>query len=181
MDQLLKNMDKKRISLVVLLDTFKAFDSIQHDNLLSKLHSLGVSDSTLAWFKSYLSSCKQVVRIGSVLSKPLPLTVSVAQGSILGPVLFMLSVDLLLSVLKKCCRNVSHCQQQQSCWGLCSPRRSYSAYWWNDSWVQTFHCLTHVNNSIANTCNCFCSNEILLLYIFYYCMYVCKMPHVKHV
>ena len=147
MDQLLKNMDKKRISLVVLLDTFKAFDSIQHDNLLSKLHSLGVSDSTLAWFKSYLSSCTQVVRIGSVLSKPLLLTVSVAQGSILGPVLFMLSVDLLLSVLKKYCRNVSHCQQQQSCWGLCSPRRSYSAYWWNDSRVQTFHCLTHVNNS----------------------------------
>ena len=93
MDQLLKNEDKKRISLVVLLDTSKAFDSIQHDNLLSKLHSLAVWDSTLAWFKSYLSSCKQVVRIGSVPSEPLPLTVSVGQGSILGPVLLMLSTS----------------------------------------------------------------------------------------
>ena len=35
------------------------------------------------------------------------------------------------------CRNVSHCHQQQSCWGLRSPGRSYSAYFWNDSWVQT--------------------------------------------
>ena len=49
-DQLLKNMDEKHISLVVLLDMSKAFDSIRHDNLLSKLHSLGVSESALVWF-----------------------------------------------------------------------------------------------------------------------------------
>ena len=48
----------------------KAFDSIQHENLLSRLHLLGVSDPTLAWFKSYLSLRKQVVRIGSILSDP---------------------------------------------------------------------------------------------------------------
>ena len=50
-DQLLKNIDEKRISVVVLLDISKAFDSIQHDSLLSKLHLLDVSDPTLAWFK----------------------------------------------------------------------------------------------------------------------------------
>ena len=53
-------MDEKRISVVVLLDMSKAFDSIQHDNLLSKLHVLGVSASTLAWFKSHLSLRKQL-------------------------------------------------------------------------------------------------------------------------
>ena len=37
------------------------------------------------------------------------------------------------------CRNVCHCQQQQSYSGLCSSRRSYSTYFWNDSWVPTFH------------------------------------------
>ena len=40
------------------------------------------------------------------------------------------------------CRNVSHCQQQQSYSGLHSPRRSYSNYFWNDSWVPTFHSFT---------------------------------------
>ena len=46
----------------------KAFDSIRHNNLLSKLHLLGVSASALAWFKSYLSLRKQLVMIGSDLS-----------------------------------------------------------------------------------------------------------------
>ena len=46
--------------LLVLVDMSKAFDSIQHDNLLSKLHVLGVSASTLAWFKSHLSLHKQL-------------------------------------------------------------------------------------------------------------------------
>ena len=95
-------MDEKRISVVVLLVMSKACHSIQHDNLLSKLHLLGVSTSALAWFKGYLSLRKQVVRMGSNLSDPLPLTVGVAHGSILGPVLFMLYVKNLLSVPKKC-------------------------------------------------------------------------------
>ena len=95
-------MAEKRISVVVLLDMSKAFDSIQHDNLLSKLHLLGVSTSALAWFKIYLSLRKQVVRMGSDLSDPLPLTVGVVHGSIVGPVLFMLYVKNLLSVPKKC-------------------------------------------------------------------------------
>ena len=54
----------------MLHDMSKAFDSIRHDKLSSKLQSLGVSDSALAWFKSYVSSRKQVVRIynGDLLS-----------------------------------------------------------------------------------------------------------------
>ena len=72
-DQLLNNMDPKTFSFVALLDMSKAFDSVRHDLLVLKLRRLGVSDSARAWFESY------------VLSDHLPLTVGVAQGSILGP------------------------------------------------------------------------------------------------
>ena len=98
-DQLLNNMEKKSFFLRGFAE---AFDSIRHDLLLLKLRRLGVSDSAHSWFESYLSSCIQIVKIGSVLPDPLPLTVGVAQGSILGPVLFTLYVNELLSVPKNC-------------------------------------------------------------------------------
>ena len=60
---ILKNMDAKKISLVVLLDMSKAFVNIRHDLLLAKLRKMGVSVSTLAWFESYVSQRTQVVRI----------------------------------------------------------------------------------------------------------------------
>ena len=61
-----------------------------------------MSDSAHTWFESHLSSCIQVVKLGSVLSDPLPLMVGVSQGSILGPVLFTLYVNELLSAPKNC-------------------------------------------------------------------------------
>ena len=61
-----------------------------------------MSDSAHAWFESYLSSRSQDVKPGSALSDPLHLTVRVAQGSILGPVLFTLYVNEPFSVPKNC-------------------------------------------------------------------------------
>ena len=98
-DEILKNMGDTKVSVIVLLDMSKAFDSICHDLLLLKLRKMGVSDAARAWFKSYLSHWSQVVRIGNARSEPLPLTVGVPQGSILGPVLFTLYVDDLLLYL----------------------------------------------------------------------------------
>ena len=84
-DVLLNNVDQKKISVIVLLDMSKAFDSIQHDLMLCKLRKAGGSESACAWFESYLSQREQVVKIQNTVSDPLPPTVGVPQESIIQP------------------------------------------------------------------------------------------------
>ena len=99
-DELINNMDQKKISVIVLLDMSKAFDSIRHYLIIRKLRKAGVSESVCAWFESYLSQSHQVVKFQNTVSDPLPLTVP--QGSIIGPVLFTLYANDLFRVPKYC-------------------------------------------------------------------------------
>ena len=65
-------IDEKKITAVVLLDMSKAFDTINPEILLNKLLDIGISPSSVAWFTSYLSERRQVLRINFELSDPLP-------------------------------------------------------------------------------------------------------------
>ena len=89
-DNILKAIDEKAASLLVLLDMSKAFDSLNHNLLLRKLRKLGLNTSAASWFSSYLSSRYQRVRYEDSVSELLPLTNGVPQGSILGPVPYCL-------------------------------------------------------------------------------------------
>ena len=101
-DEILKNMDEKKVSLLVLLDMSKAFDSIKHELLLSKLTKIGASTTTHKCFKGYLIDRSHVVKIEDTTSKALPLEFGVPQGSILGPLLFTVYVNDMPSVPRYC-------------------------------------------------------------------------------
>ena len=83
-----------------MLDLSAAFDTLDHEILISRLRSyFGVSDTVLHWFSSYLSGRTQSVIIGKTTSNPRPVDFGVPQGSILGPLLCNLYVAPLQDIV----------------------------------------------------------------------------------
>ena len=98
-DKLRANMDEGLYTGMVLIDLQKAFDTVDYTILTTKLNAIGIYDSAGSWFKSYLTGRKQVVKINGRLSTAGNITCGVPQGSILGPLLFNIYVnDMITSV-----------------------------------------------------------------------------------
>ena len=79
--------------LCIFIDLSKAFDTVNHDILLKKLKCYGIGGTTLAWFKSYLSNRKQYIPSNSLPKEYCNILCGVPQGSILGPLLFLIYVN----------------------------------------------------------------------------------------
>ena len=92
--------DKGNFTGMVLLDLQKAFDTVDHTILLNKLKWLGADDLTVRWFRSYLTGRTQVTDIGGTMSEPKGVTCGVPQGSIRGPLLFLLYVNDMASAVR---------------------------------------------------------------------------------
>ena len=87
------NIDKGMTNLIVLLDLAKAFDTVSHNILLKKLELYGLKGVTLDWFSSYLSGRQQQCVVEGCVSKPRLLSCGVPQGSVLGPLLFLIYIN----------------------------------------------------------------------------------------
>ena len=86
-------MGKQMHTGMILVDLRKAFDTLDHGVLFEKMKYFGFRASVIKWFESYLSNRKFLICIDSVFSEPGTLKYGAPQGSILGPLLFLLHVN----------------------------------------------------------------------------------------
>ena len=95
-------MDAGLPTLAAFVDFRKAFDCVQHQILLGKLARLGIHESVVRWFESYLSGRKQRVLANGVYSSYLDVLQGVPQGSVLGPLFYILYANDIMDTIKHC-------------------------------------------------------------------------------
>ena len=95
-------MNNNEATIAVYIDAMKAFDTVNHNILLQKLQYFGIRGRCAKWLKHYLSNRKQCTVANGIISDLKPITCGVPQGSVCGPLLFLLYINDITKNMKKC-------------------------------------------------------------------------------
>ena len=123
---ILLSLDKGNVCLLSCLDLSAAFDTVDHSILLSRLHTTyGLCGTALDWFTSYLSDRSQSVRYGMSTSQSRNLGHGVPQGSVLGPLLFILFTNDLVSLVQQHGLNIHMYADDIYIYSACPPSKRH--------------------------------------------------------
>ena len=100
-EKIKESIDNGKFGCGIFIDLKKAFDTVNHKILLSKLDHYGIRGTALKWFESYLSNRKQYVFYNGISSETKSITCGVPQGSVLGPLLFLIYINDLPNISEK--------------------------------------------------------------------------------
>ena len=140
-NDLLTALDNGDITFLTLLDLSAAFDTIDHSLLFKILYqTYGISNTALSWIKSYLSNRSQTVSVNNCLSSPAALTFGVPQGSVLGPILFIMYTQPLHTLVQQHVMNDQSFADDTQIYQSCKPKDS-------EQTLQTMQsCITQVKS-----------------------------------
>jgi len=141
MEDFTKLIDNKETIDVIYLDFCKAFDSVPHERLFVKLGAYGIGGNLLGWIKSFLKSRSQRVTVGNHSSSFRCVKSGVPQGSVLGPLLFILYVNDLPDAIHSNCKLFADDTKIYSASVNFQTIQNdvYSLFRWSDKWQLDFN------------------------------------------